>query len=431
MKVAISYVGSKFKSKYVYSWIKLIFISSFAQVGVQTISFLCGIIIIRSLPINEYALYTLANTALGTMTILSDGGISSGILSKGGKVWNDRDKLGAVLTTGLKLRNRFAIGSAIVSLPILIFLLIQHEASWLTITLICFSIIPAFYANLSESLLVIIPKLHQCILPIQKNQIKVELGRLALMSIFILIFPFTYLALLANGIPRVFGNVKLKKIASPFANLLQPVDSSVEKDILSMVKRIMPGAIYFCVSSQITIWLISLFGKTNTIAQVGALGRLSMALVLLQQLIAMFVEPRFAKMEFDKKKLVRSTSIVFSTVFILLFIVVVCVHLLSEHILWVLGENYSNLNYELVLSMIGGCIGLFGHTGLILYISKGWVMNPVITIFISLVSILLGIMFTDVDTLRGILNFNIIIAFSQAVLHWGYFSYKILTINRA
>src|SRR5690606_22810963 len=159
---------------------------------------------------------------------------------------------------------------------------------------------------------------------IQKNQIKVELGRLALMSIFILIFPFTYLALLANGIPRVFGNVKLKKIASPFANLLQPVDSSVEKDILSMVKRIMPGAIYFCVSSQITIWLISLFGKTNTIAQVGALGRLSMALVLLQQLIAMFVEPRFAKMEFDKKKLVRSTSIVFSTVFILLFIVVVC-----------------------------------------------------------------------------------------------------------
>src|SRR5690606_40522672 len=47
MKVAISYVGSKFKSKYVYSWIKLIFISSFAQVGVQTISFLCGIIIIR------------------------------------------------------------------------------------------------------------------------------------------------------------------------------------------------------------------------------------------------------------------------------------------------------------------------------------------------------------------------------------------------
>src|SRR5690606_34453750 len=179
MKVAISYVGSKFKSKYVYSWIKLIFISSFAQVGVQTISFLCGIIIIRSLPINEYALYTLANTALGTMTILSDGGISSGILSKGGKVWNDRDKLGAVLTTGLKLRNRFAIGSAIVSLPILIFLLIQHEASWLTITLICFSIIPAFYANLSESLLVIIPKLHQCILPIQKNQIKVELGRLA------------------------------------------------------------------------------------------------------------------------------------------------------------------------------------------------------------------------------------------------------------
>jgi hypothetical protein len=46
---------------------------------------LYGILIIRLLPV-EYAFYTLANTMHRTMTVLADGGITTGVMSQVGKV---------------------------------------------------------------------------------------------------------------------------------------------------------------------------------------------------------------------------------------------------------------------------------------------------------------------------------------------------------
>lgn len=71
-------------------WAKLIAITGSAQVMVQAIGFISGILVIRLLPTHEYALYTLANTMLGTMTLLADGGIATGVMSQGGKVWQDK-----------------------------------------------------------------------------------------------------------------------------------------------------------------------------------------------------------------------------------------------------------------------------------------------------------------------------------------------------
>lgn len=416
-------------SKKLTEWSKLVFLTGASQIGIQAVGFISGILIIRFLPLEEYALYTLANTVLGTMIILSDGGISTGITSIGGKVWKSREKLGSVLSTGLHLRHRFAIGSLIISLPILAYLLIQHEASWLTALFICLAIIPAFYGSLSDSLLVIVPKLHKCILPIQQNSAKVELGRLFLIFTLIIIFPFTYIALFANGIPRLLGNIKLRKIAIPFADPLKPSDPNVEKEILSIVKRIMPGAIYFCISSQITIWVISFFGKTSAVAQIGALGRLSMLLVLIQYLIGAFIEPFFAKMELDKKIVIKRAIQVFVSLSIIICLVIFAVFMLSEPVLWLLGNNYSELNYELVLSITGGGLALLGNTAAILYLSRGWVLNPMILIGISILSIALGAILFELSTLQGVLLFNIFLAVIQIFLHWIYFGYKIIGIE--
>ena len=144
-----------------YGWGKLISITGGAQIIVQALGLVCGIIVIRLLPTQEYALYTLANTMLGTITVLADGGISSGVMSQGGKIWQDKEKLGAVLTTGLDLRRKFAIGSLLIITPILIYLLLHHGARLITSILIVCSLIPAIFAALSDSLLEIAPKLHQ------------------------------------------------------------------------------------------------------------------------------------------------------------------------------------------------------------------------------------------------------------------------------
>jgi O-antigen/teichoic acid export membrane protein len=275
----------------VINWGKLISITGSAQIIVQAVGFACGILIIRLLPVQEYAFYTLANTMLGTMTVLADSGISTGVMAQGGKVWQNKEKLGAVLATGIALRKKFGIASILVSIPILGYLLMHNGASIVTTSLIVMALIPAFYAALSDSLLEIVPKLHQTILPLQKNQVSVGLGRLVLTGLTMFVFPWAFIAILAAGLPRIWGNIQLSKIGYGFADENQQPDKEIRIEILALVKRIMPTSIYYCISGQITIWLISVFGNTNSIAQLGALGRLNMLLSLFSVIITTLIIP--------------------------------------------------------------------------------------------------------------------------------------------
>ena len=164
------------------NWSKLISITASAQFIVQAVGFLSGILIIRLLPVQEYAYYTIANTMLGTMSILSDGGISIGVMSQGGKVWQDRTKMGIVLATGLSLRRKFTIVSLFVSIPILFYLLLNNGASLLTASLISLALAPAFLSTLTSSA---IPNNSRMSLsvskPIERN--KVVTGNFFLRSI--------------------------------------------------------------------------------------------------------------------------------------------------------------------------------------------------------------------------------------------------------
>lgn len=410
-------------------WTKNISITSIAQIAIQGLGFISGILIIRLLPVEEYALYTLANTMLGTMSVLGDGGISTGVMSQGGKVWQDPKKLGSVLITGLHLRRKFAIVSLAISLPILIYLLLHNGANWATTILIVLSIIPAFYAALSDSLLEIIPKLHQSIFPLQKNQVGVAIGRLILTSLTIFIFPWTFVAILASGIPRLYGNIKLKKISDEFVDSNQLLDYHIKKEILIVVKRVLPGAIYFSISGQITIWLVSIFGNVTSIAQLGAIGRLAMLLGLFTTIFSTLLIPRFARLENDSRLLMNRFIAILALLMLVFTGVIIMFLLFSEQVLWLLGENYTNLSYELILYVISSCLGIL--TGIIFSLgsSRGWILNPYLYIAISIISIVIGAIIFNISSLIGILLFNIFVSGIQALIYLIYTLIKIKKNN--
>lgn len=412
------------------SWGKLISVTGSAQIIVHAVGFASGVLIIRLLPVQEYAFYTLANTVLGAMTILSDGGISTGVMAQGGKVWEDKQKLGKVLVTGLQMRKKFAVVSMVISLPILLYLLMHNGASWLTSFLIILSIIPAFLAALSDSLLEIPVKLNQSIVPLQKNQISVSLGRLLLVASTIFIFPFAYISILTGGISRIYGNIRLKKVANIFADTSQLEDVLVKNEISKIVKRSLPGLIYYCFSGQISIWIISIFGNATSIAQIGALGRITSVLSLLMVVFSILIVPRFARIQNQPQKLLRHYSeILFSFLIIFLFLVGF-ISLFSDQILWVLGNNYKDLNNELILLIIGSSLTMIMAAALALYLSRGWILTYYISISASLFPIISGCYFFDISTLKGILHLNIFVALVQMVLHVFYGYYKIIKLKK-
>ena len=420
-KSRVHQILSNPKHARIFHWGRLITITGGAQALVQGLGIISGILVLWLLPTNEYAWYTVANTMLGTMTILADSGISIGVMSEGAKVWQDKNKLGAVLATGLHLRKKFAVGSLSVSLPILFFLLFRHGAGWITILLISASLIPVFYASLSDSLLEIIPKLHQDITPLQKNQVSVSVGRLFISGITLFIFPFAYLAVLANGIPRIFGNIRMYQIANVFADKDQKHDIHIKKRILKVVRRSMPENIYYCLSGQITIWLISIFGNTTSVAELGALGRLSLALNVFTIVLSTVVIPRYAKLIANKTLLLKRQMQIFACMIAVCILIVIITWVIPHQILAILGKNYKNLDIHLLfLAIYGSCLNLLVGCIYLMYTSRGWIINPILSISISIVSTIVAFFLFDMSSLRGVLLLNIFLAFIQLLFQGSY-----------
>ncbi len=406
-------------------WAKLTGITGGTQFLIQAIGLLSGILVVRLLPTEEYALYTLANTMLGVMTILADGGIGSGVMAQGGRVWKVRDKLGGVLNTALELRKKFLVGSFLVGAPILIYQLHHHGASNWTTVLIVLSLVPALVGALTGSVFAVPMKLHQDITPLQKNLIKENFGRL--MMIFTLfIFPWTFIAILASGIPRMYLNISLKKKSKGYVDWSAKEDPVVRRDILKIVKRILPGAIYFCVSGQISIWLISFFGDTASVAQIGALGRIAVMLTVVNTLFGTLVYPRFARMPGnDRSKILKRFFQIIGLMLIICSLIIAGVWMFSDQILWILGNQYANLNYALLLSIIGSCTGMVSGAVFKMTTHRNWAIHPAVSIPISIASIIVGALLMDVSTLEGVLKFNIFVVFTQVVLNLGYFLFEI------
>lgn len=405
-------------------WGKLISITGGSQVLIQIISFGCGIFIIRNFSIAEYAIYTLANTMLGAMTILADGGIVSGVIAEGGKVWREKEKLGAVITTGMNLRKKFAIGSILITGSVLVYLLMHNNASWYYALLIVLSLIPVFYANLSDAILEIAPKLHQDIKPLQKNQLMANFGRLLLTVPAVFFIPFTPIAIIATGIPRIIANIKLKKIANKFLSPNQE-DIGIQKNILQMVKRILPVEVYNIFSTNITLWILSIVGATASIAQVGALFRIGAVLSLLTIVFNTIIVPRYSRLLEHKgdlqKKMLQIQMLLLGVSLTIVFFS----WLLSSQIIWLLGNNYKNLDLELVLTVIIFCLNIMATIIYTLCRARGWVINPILSIGINLGSILLGAFIFDIISLKGILIFNIMVSAVLVVMHSGYSYYRL------
>jgi O-antigen/teichoic acid export membrane protein len=411
--------------------VKLVAITGGTQAIIQVTGLIGGLLIIRLIPVQEYAYYTIANAMLGTMTMLSDGGISNGVMAQGGKVWQDKDKLGVVLATGLELRKKFAAVSFLIFTPILIYLLLHQGASWLASLAIALALVPAFFANLSDSLLEVVPKLHQNIKELQLNQFIVSIARLVLTCLLIAVFPLTATVLIANGLPRIYGNIKLKVLAGRFALLNASPDIQARKAILEITKKTLPVVIFYSFSSQLSIWLLSIFSNSSNIADMGALSRLTMFTSFISILLSHLIFPRFARIPSEKTK---NLAVFFTTIqgllIILCFILTGATWLFSSFILRILGSAYSSLSHELVLSVVSACMGLLISCAGSLINSRGWVINPIIVIAINIISLLISIQLFNFSHLAGVISYNILMNLIFYTFILGYAVYKFRRLSK-
>ena len=88
----------------------------------------------------------------------------------------------------------------------------------------------------------------------------------------------------------------LRKYAAAQVDRHAPENPEDKAEILRLTKHLAANAVFYCVQGQITVFLISFFGRQATsVAEVGALGRLAMIFTVISNLLTNVFVPAFAR----------------------------------------------------------------------------------------------------------------------------------------
>jgi O-antigen/teichoic acid export membrane protein len=407
------------------AWLRLLSTTAVWQTAIAAIGFAGGIAVVRLLDVEQYAIYTIANSLLGALIVLGDSGVSSGVTAQGGALWQSKKKLGSVITTGLRISWWFAVVAAVAAVPAGLFLLGKHGASVGASVAVTLILIPSFAIAVRNNILQIPLKLNQDVTALQRTQFVMNAVRLGLLGALLSIAPFAFTALLAATVSTFIANASLLRRSRLHADSDTEPDPVIRTAIMRVVWRMLPGSAYYCIQGQLTIWLISVFGSTGAVAELGALGRLGMITSIIASIVGVVIVPRFARMSNERSPLIRRLVIISSFLALVSTVGVACAALFPSAFLWFLGPSYSHLTNELILVAVSSSLSLLGGTYVNLAYSRGLIPSPTITITISLVAQAFFIFINDVSTLVGVLKMSIGVATVLAVFYMTYLMAKV------
>lgn len=400
-----------------FPWLSRFVITGGAQGAVQLLGFLGGVLVIRLLPAHEFAYYTIALSALGMMTVLSDAGVSSGFMAQGGGCWQDRTRLGVVFNEAMRLRRQLALGALGLALPLVVVLLHRQGADLPVAVMIAAALLPVYFATLTGQLRENAFKLHQDLGVLQGAQIGGALTRVLLLVVSLFALPFTVVALVAAGLAQAALNLVLRRRSSRLLDAYAGEDPEVRAKLRAYVARTLPGAVFYAFAGQLTVGLISIFGSTGDVAQVGVAGRLAMICNVLAAVSNVLLVPRFARLPNEPARLRRIYFGLLTGLSLTGAVILGAIHFLPEAVDWVLGPQYHGLHYEVKLGFLGALMGLVGGVAYTLAAVRNVVASPWVSVPLAALWQAGCVATAELDTAAGVLIMGCKIAAFSIIFH--------------
>jgi O-antigen/teichoic acid export membrane protein len=378
------------------------------QAAVQVIGFFTGILLVRSLSQREYAYFTIANTMQGTINLLADIGISVGLISIGGRVWHDRHRFGELVNTALSVRRKLGGLAIIVITPVMYFMLVRNGASPFYTALLILIILAGLLVQFSLGILSVVPRLRSDLNRIQIIDLTGAVTRLFFIGAFLFLFLNAGVAVLIATLVLLLQYILMRNYARGVVDFAASENEDDRREIMRLTKHLAANAVFYCVQGQITIFLISFFGhRANSVAEVGALGRLAMIFTVISNLLTNVFVPAFARCN-DPRKLRWLFFAIVGGVVAFSAVILAGAELFPGQFLFILGNKYTHLHRELTLMVGAAVLNAVAGTLWALNASKAWVAGSWLYIPLTLTTQLALIPFTDFSNVIGVLTFNFV-----------------------
>ena len=390
---------------------------AFVQAMVQLVGFASGILLVRWLDQSDYAYFTIANTMQGTINVLADMGISIGLVSIGGRVWQDRHRFGQLIATAQHFRRRLGLLAILVVTPILYWLLTRNGASPIYASLLVGGILLGLMVQFSLGVLAVVPRLRSDVSRIQTIDLTGAITRLIVLVVCAFLFLNAGVAVLVSSMAFLLQYWMLRKYAAGVIDLNAPENAEDRVAMIGFIKNQAANAVFFCLQGQITIFLISFFGnRATSVAEVGALGRLAMIFAVMGQVLTNIFVPAFARCQ-DAARLRLQYFAIVAGVAGCCAAVIAGAAFFPNQFLFLLGSKYAHLQRELLLIVASTVLNVLTGAIWFLNASKAWVAGAWLYIPLTLATQVALIPYTDFSNVRQVLIFGVISAVPNLLLN--------------
>ncbi|HVM77663.1 MAG TPA: hypothetical protein VMU06_01500 [Stellaceae bacterium] len=375
---------------------------SFVQGLAQLIGFVTGVVIVRLLTVQDYAIYTIANSMLGALIVLADSGVASAAVGIGGRVWQDPIRLGQVLDAARATMR--AVGASILIPAALAFVLLlsRHgasagEAATLTVLLVAGSGLAVF-----NSVDLVAARLSGATRFIQLLSLAGSALRLALTAVaaaFGLRVGTAIVAIVVASGAQYWATARWlrgKVSRNP------PGDRSAAAELKSVAIRQFPNSLNYVFQAQISIWLLSIFGSSGGVADLGAVTRIGAIFAVLMATMQNVIVPRYARCQ-DPRRVGRLCFQILAGFAVLVLAPVALVAMAPQPVLWILGPQYAHLPAELVLAVLSTSIGSLVGLAWMLNANRAWFPPSHIWIPLELSAQIVMVLLIGVSTVGQVL----------------------------
>lgn len=366
----------------------------------QVLAIAAGLIIVRGLKLESFAVYTIAIAVQTTAAILADSGITQSLMARGGAVATDPRRFTEVINTALHLRRRLESVTLTLALPILLYLLHTSGSGWIAALVAAGAMSLAVHASIDQTIFSTVLMLQ--LRPLEAQRGAVASGALRLVLVVaVLLFHAQWVAILWIGAIAMAVQGSLVRRSARVQLVPDAQISRVDREamLIAFRNQVLNG-IYFALQPQVTVWAITVFGSVQKIAEVGALGRLAIAFALVSSAFSSLAVPRFARS--TGARTVRRAYFLLAGAMVLIGVAAVAASAAFPRLLLsILGSRYLHLESELVWMVAASAMSVVASALYLLNTSRGWVQGIWIGVPAAVLAQLLAGWLVDLSTIRG------------------------------
>ncbi len=387
-------------------WVKLLSAYFTAQVLTQLLGLSAGLLLVRTMPIRQFALYTLALSVVTFFTFISDLGSTTSLLYFFHRTAGNQDEFPLYLGAVRSLRRlAFLAGAAavVVALP-------RAAAAkgfgGAEIALATAGVLLCVWFQIGASLSVLALRLaDRCG---ESYRAEIAGGGVRLLSAAALIVAsrlYAWLAVLGNA--AAIAAVSL--LARPAAARTPPHVhlAPYRRRVLRYLLPTLPSALYFSIQGPLVVWLSATFGATRNIAEVGALARLGMLVGLFSNLSSIVLLPRLSRIA--DERLYRTRCIQFGALLAATALALLAAATaFPRGFLALLGQQYAGLDGELLLVVCGAGLTLIGGYLVSVNLARAWTRWQGFAVLALAATQAILVKALPLATTRGVLTFNVL-----------------------